>query len=146
MEKAEAERAEAERVEAEEAATTKAAAERAAAEQAAAEKLKAANARANKLAQEQLAERRAAFKKNQEIAAAAMKTLFALEQLGATFTKDGDGNVIALNLNSTKISDVELRKLKAFPQLRDLSLNNTNVTDAGVADLQKALPNCKISH
>jgi len=29
--------------------------------------------------------------------------------------------------------------------LRTLSLSGTQVTNAGVADLQKALPNCKIA-
>jgi hypothetical protein len=30
-------------------------------------------------------------------------------------------------------------------QLQELTLSNTKVTDAGVAELQKALPNCSIS-
>ena len=37
-----------------------------------------------------------------------------------------------------------LEHLKGLTSLEELSLYNTQVTDAGVQDLQKALPNCKI--
>jgi hypothetical protein len=51
----------------------------------------------------------------------------------------------ALNLSGWKITDAGLVHLKGLTKLETLSLNFTKVTDAGVADLQKALPNCKIS-
>jgi hypothetical protein len=35
--------------------------------------------------------------------------------------------------------------LKGLTNLQELSLYYTKVTDAGVANLQKALPNCKIA-
>ncbi len=35
--------------------------------------------------------------------------------------------------------------LKGLTGLQTLELSNTKVTDAAVADLQKALPNCEIS-
>jgi hypothetical protein len=35
--------------------------------------------------------------------------------------------------------------LKGLTNLKQLVLKGTKVTDAGVAELQKALPNCKIS-
>jgi len=35
--------------------------------------------------------------------------------------------------------------LKGLTKLQKLFLASTKVTDAGVADLQKALPNCKIA-
>ena len=42
-------------------------------------------------------------------------------------------------------TDAGLDRLKGFTQLRELDLTGTQVTDAGVAKLQKALPNCKIT-
>ena len=74
-----------------------------------------------------------------------------------------------LSLNGTKVTDVGLRHLARLSQLQDVDLRNTVITDdglqhfekltklqslqlfhtkvsaAGVAKLQKALPNCKIT-
>ena len=47
-------------------------------------------------------------------------------------------------IGSIKVTNAELLHLKGLTKLQRLSLIETNVTDAGVADLQKALPNCKI--
>ena len=44
----------------------------------------------------------------------------------------------------TKITDAGLVHLKGMTGLSMLLLQGTKVTDAGVADLQKALPDCKI--
>ena len=44
-----------------------------------------------------------------------------------------------------QIGRLGLVHLKGLTNLQELSLYYTKVTDAGVADLQKALPNCKIS-
>jgi hypothetical protein len=49
-----------------------------------------------------------------------------------------------LNLGDTHVTDMGLVNLSGMPQLPSLSLWKTKVTNAGVADLQKALPNCKI--
>ena len=49
-------------------------------------------------------------------------------------------------LSGTDVTDSELVHLKDLTQLEHLYLNNTQVTDAGVAELQRALPNCKIEH
>ena len=77
-------------------------------------------------------------------------------------------NVVELNLSRSKITDAGLLHLKGLPNLQTLSLpkqitdaglvhlrgltnlqvldvKNTQATDAGIAELQKALPNCKIS-
>ena len=43
------------------------------------------------------------------------------------------------------ITDAGLVHLKGLTKLQKLFLSSTKVTDAGVAELQKALPNCKIS-
>jgi internalin A len=50
-----------------------------------------------------------------------------------------------LNLAGDRITDERLKELAALKQLRTLVLVRTQVTDDGVAALQKALPNCKIS-
>ena len=43
-----------------------------------------------------------------------------------------------------QISDAGLKELAKLKKLKFLSLVNTQVTDAGVAELRKALPNCRI--
>ena len=50
-----------------------------------------------------------------------------------------------LHLESTEITDTGLLHLKGLTKLQRLKLGGTKITDAGVAELQKALPNCKIS-
>lgn len=45
---------------------------------------------------------------------------------------------------SGEISDAGLAHFKGLTKLRKLRLLNTQVTDTGVAELQKALPDCKI--
>ena len=47
-------------------------------------------------------------------------------------------------LGETQITDAGLVHLKGMAELQWLYLQRTKVTDQGVADLQKALPNCKI--
>ncbi len=53
-------------------------------------------------------------------------------------------HVIFLQLVGSPCSDADLEHLAALTNLRNLSLRQTKVTAAGVAALQKALPNCKI--
>ena len=50
-----------------------------------------------------------------------------------------------LCLTNSDITDAELEPLKGLHQLHELELTETLVTDEGVAKLQKALPNCKIT-
>ena len=56
----------------------------------------------------------------------------------------GLGKLQVLDFADSPITDAGLVHLKGLANLRDLYLHNTQITDAGVADLQKALPNCKI--
>jgi len=42
------------------------------------------------------------------------------------------------------VTDQAVGHLKELTQLRELIVEDSSVTDAGVAELQKALPNCKI--
>lgn len=56
----------------------------------------------------------------------------------------GPRRLESLDLRSTGITDAGLEHLKALSSLRILELSHTKVTEAGVADLQEALPECKI--
>ncbi|HEY7425838.1 MAG TPA: family 16 glycoside hydrolase [Gemmataceae bacterium] len=57
---------------------------------------------------------------------------------------EGLNNLKVLSLHHTSVSDAGLVHLKGLKQLRELHLLKTKVTNAGVADLQKALPACRI--
>jgi hypothetical protein len=46
--------------------------------------------------------------------------------------------------NTLKVTDAGLKDLAGLQGLQTLDLRYTQVTDAGVADLQKALPDCEI--
>ena len=49
-------------------------------------------------------------------------------------------------LTNTQVTDAGLGHLKGLAKLQELNLMLTQVTDAGVDDLQKALPKCRIHH
>jgi len=51
-----------------------------------------------------------------------------------------------LSIRRTNVTDAGLEHLKGLKHLEYLGLEGTNVTDEGVKKLQRALPNCKISH
>ncbi|WP_298866587.1 LamG-like jellyroll fold domain-containing protein [uncultured Gimesia sp.] len=53
-------------------------------------------------------------------------------------------NLQRLTLETTSISDVGLQHLTGLSKLETLDLRQTKVTPQGIANLQKALPNCKI--
>jgi hypothetical protein len=53
-------------------------------------------------------------------------------------------NLKDVSLNGTKITDAGLTELARVQSLQSLSLKGTKVTKAGIAALQKALPECKI--
>jgi len=52
----------------------------------------------------------------------------------------------ALYLKNMEIGDAGLQHLKGLTSLEHLHLVHTEVTDEGVKSLQRALPNCEISH
>ena len=53
--------------------------------------------------------------------------------------------ITRINLNGTQITDAGLPELAKITQLKEIDLENTKgVTEAGIAALQEALPNCKI--
>ena len=52
----------------------------------------------------------------------------------------GRADLRQLDLESTQITDAGLAHLKGLTGLRQLNLEGTKITDAGLADLKKALP------
>ncbi len=62
----------------------------------------------------------------------------------ATLTRDCP-DLEKLMLQGRSITDASLEHLKGMHQLRVLDLVETEATDSGVAKLQQALPNCKIT-
>ncbi len=82
-----------------------------------------------------------------------LKRLGRLEDLCLSKTKVTDlqhlkqlTQVQYLNLDNTQVTDAGLEPIEGFAKLERLDLCVTKVTDARVARLQKALPNCKITH
>jgi hypothetical protein len=81
-------------------------------------------------------------------------TLTALEELHLYRTKVTDAGLKELaelkglkelHLQETKVTDAGLKELAGLKGLQELHLRGCReVTDAGVAELQKALPDCKI--
>ena len=92
-----------------------------------------------------------------------------LNKLGDNPKRNEQGEVVEINLERTKITDAELVYLSGLSKLQTLQLSYTRITDAGmmhlegmtglktlglndtrvtgscVAELKKALPNCKIT-
>src|SRR5438093_6158158 len=54
-----------------------------------------------------------------------------LESLGARVFIQG-GRVVEVNLDRTKVADADLRLVSGFPEITDLSLEETHVGDAGM--------------
>lgn len=51
-----------------------------------------------------------------------------------------------LGLSGTQITDLGLIEIASLQRLRNLDLRDTKVTLAGIAELQRSLPECKITH
>ena len=49
-----------------------------------------------------------------------------------------------LRLNDTVVSDAAVTFLEQLTNLRILHLSGTNLTEAGILELEDALPNCQI--
>ena len=70
----------------------------------------------------------------------------ALEKLGARIERNEQDDVVRVNLMNTEITDAGLVHLAGLTKLELFDLAETKITDAGVAELKKSLPNCRISH
>ena len=83
-----------------------------------------------------------------------LKGFTILKELNLVGTKVTDAGLVHLvelpnlqdlKLGGTKITDAGLVHLLGLTNLQTLSLSRTQVTDTGIAELQKTLPNCRIS-
>ena len=68
----------------------------------------------------------------------------AMTDLGLKYYLAAVERPSTLSLGKWKITDAGLVHLKGLTKLQELDLHNTKITNAGIADLQKALPNCQI--
>lgn len=84
-----------------------------------------------------------------------LKGSTALQRLFLTDTKVDDSGITHLKgmttltlvgLSGTKISDAGLKQLRGLTGLKTLFCIGTGVTQAGLAKLQRALPQCQITH
>ena len=72
----------------------------------------------------------------------------ALKKLRAAIKQNEQGEVVEVSLRSrfgfSQLTDAGLVHLKGLTKLKLLVVSGTRVTNRGVAELKKALPNCKI--
>jgi hypothetical protein len=71
------------------------------------------------------------------------KAVAFVEKLGGSVFRDStwpDKPVIDVNLDSTKVTDADLKELANLKKLTSLSLWGTNVTEEHLKNLQKLMP------
>ncbi len=68
-----------------------------------------------------------------------------VEALGGRLERDEEGGIREVSLSGTDATDKDLAQFTGLPTLETLNLASPQVTDVGVAELRKALPNCVIS-
>ena len=65
-----------------------------------------------------------------------------VETLGGRVSQNEQGEVVTVVLSRTRVTDADLAHLAGLTALATLNLADTQVTDAGVAELRKRLPRC----
>ena len=70
----------------------------------------------------------------------------ALEKLGAKIKRNEQGEVYAVDLADTRITDAGMVHLAGLNNLVELNFRYTQITENGVSKLREALPNCEIRH
>lgn len=70
----------------------------------------------------------------------------ALEKLGAKIKRNEQGEVYAVDLADTRITDAGMVHLAGLNNLMELNFRYTQITENGVSKLREALPNCEIRH
>ena len=68
-----------------------------------------------------------------------------MEETEGVLYQNDEGEVDGVFLFRTQVTDADLAHLSGLTALEELYLSDTQVTSGGVAELQKALPNCRIS-
>ena len=66
-----------------------------------------------------------------------------IEELGGTVKRDKAGQVVEVDLTLTWVTDDDLAKLTAFPELRKIVLSHAKISDLGIAQLR---PLKKVTH
>ena len=61
-----------------------------------------------------------------------------IQRLGGKVAHDSAGNITAVNLSSTWVSDTELLELASLPKLERLDLSHTRISDEGLLHLRPA--------
>ena len=65
------------------------------------------------------------------------------QEIGPDHVRNENGKVI--QFTGYSVTDADLEQLKEMPELESVVLSGCeNITNSGVAELQKALPNCEI--
>ena len=74
-------------------------------------------------------------------------TRFWDARFGTRAAKDENGNIREIDFRNSGVRDAGLIHLagEGLTNLTELNLVGTEVTDAGIAELKQALPDCKIS-
>src|SRR3954470_4853174 len=66
-----------------------------------------------------------------------------IESLGARYSRDAAGEIVAIDLQNAWLTDAELAKLASCPHLERINLSYTKVTDLGLENLAP-LENVKV--
>jgi Leucine-rich repeat (LRR) protein len=61
-----------------------------------------------------------------------------ISSLGGKVERDAKGNIVAVNLRGSWVSDVELIDIARLPKLERLDLSHTRITDEGMLNLKSA--------
>ena len=61
-----------------------------------------------------------------------------ITEAGGTVTRDRAGNILAVDLRASWVTDADLPQLAALPHLAQLDLSHTRITDHGLQQLKNA--------
>src|SRR5688500_17256440 len=69
--------------------------------------------------------------------AAAQETIAAwIERIGGSFQKNSAGRITEVDLTGTWVTDDDLTRIGALPDLRKIDLSHTKISDLGLAHLR----------
>ena len=59
-----------------------------------------------------------------------------IEDLGGNVKRNAQGRVTSVNLRGTWVTDIDLRRLTSYPDLNELDLSLTHITDGGLQEIK----------